>query len=509
VSTHVDGAPPSVSPDPDDGEPDRQPGGLDDGSQWVRAEIQRRMAENRSTRGRHARRGAAGSADDPPEPGARDSPRREPPPATGPQVVTPHTASPRTVPSPSVPAQTVPLPPPGFVAAGDLPENYVPRHSVLTPGPAAEPAAPISGPIPIVRPVAGDPADGEPRRGPVGGPSLPPTGMPLPVRKKRNGPGTPLQGSGVPAGPWSRPGAPIVPSEPVQRLGAPPERLGGDDPLPLWGVPASPPRGFAPAPAEPDVPAGRTADHAGTADEVDLDPDEAVPTPVDAVDAVDAIETGDRTDDTALDDPEPDEPDAGRGDEPVAPAPAPEAVDDDPADATTTVLPVVDGPMVDGTVPPPARLVGITVQRPSAGARAVAPRPVTPRHIPVVGTAPPEPGSTRVRVVLSERKGVARPVRTIKEVQEGTAVGELLRRNLIRSQLKVTLRFGALAVLVLGALPALLVLLPAVGEADVLGLRVPWLVLGVLMYPFLVAVAWRYTRVADRVEQDFADHVQD
>ena len=41
----------------------------------------------------------------------------------------------------------------------------------------------------------------------------------------------------------------------------------------------------------------------------------------------------------------------------------------------------------------------------------------------------------------------ARPVRTIKEVQEGTAVGELLRRDLIRSQLKLTLRFAALTVL--------------------------------------------------------------
>jgi hypothetical protein len=134
---------------------------------------------------------------------------------------------------------------------------------------------------------------------------------------------------------------------------------------------------------------------------------------------------------------------------------------------------------------------------------------VTPRNIPVVGPAPPEPGSTRVRVVLSERKGIARPVRTIKEVQEGTAVGELLRRDLIRSQLMVTLRFGALAVLVLGTLPAILTLFPAVGQLHVAGLRVPWLLLGVLMYPFLVGVAWRYTRVADRVEQNFADHVQD
>ena len=189
----------------------------------------------------------------------------------------------------------------------------------------------------------------------------------------------------------------------------------------------------------------------------------------------------------------------------VAP-PAPAAVDhdDDAAQAVTATLPVIAG----GT-PPPARLVGIPVQRTALPHRPFTPRPVTPRNIPVVGTAPPEPGSTRVRVVLSERKGVARPVRTIKEVQEGTAVGDLLRRNLIRSQLAVTLRFTALTALVLGVLPALLTLAPEVGRFDLLGVRLPWLLLGVLMYPFLVGVAWRYSRVADRVEQSFADHVQD
>jgi hypothetical protein len=134
---------------------------------------------------------------------------------------------------------------------------------------------------------------------------------------------------------------------------------------------------------------------------------------------------------------------------------------------------------------------------------------VSADDIPVVGTAPPEPGSTRVRVVLSERKGVARPVRTIKEVQEGTAVGELLRRDLIRSQLKVTLRFALLTLLVLGVLPAVFALLPVAGQARVFGVGLPWVVLGVLMYPFLVLVAWSYTRSAERVEQNFADHVQD
>jgi hypothetical protein len=121
----------------------------------------------------------------------------------------------------------------------------------------------------------------------------------------------------------------------------------------------------------------------------------------------------------------------------------------------------------------------------------------------------PDPGSTRVRVVLSERRGAARPVRTIKEVEEGTPVGELLRRDLIRSQLFVALRYAGLTVLVLGALPVLFVLVPAIGRLDLHGVRVPWLLLGVLIYPFLVGVAWRFTRVSDRVEQTFADHVQD
>ena len=164
--------------------------------------------------------------------------------------------------------QTVPLPPPGFVAAGDLPENYVPRHSVQTPGPAAEPAAPISGPIPIVRPAHGDATEASssagPRRAPVGGPSLPPTGVPLPVRKKRSGPGTPLPGGGAGGGgPWSRPGASIVPNEPVQRLGAPPGMLGGAEPLPSWGVPASPPRGFAAAPVPVQAEPGPGTDDDG------------------------------------------------------------------------------------------------------------------------------------------------------------------------------------------------------------------------------------------------------
>ncbi|OJY47432.1 MAG: hypothetical protein BGP03_30360 [Pseudonocardia sp. 73-21] len=115
----------------------------------------------------------------------------------------------------------------------------------------------------------------------------------------------------------------------------------------------------------------------------------------------------------------------------------------------------------------------------------------------------------RVRVVLAERKGVARPVRTVVDIQEATAVGALLRSNLIGTQLMVALRFAAVAGVTLGTLPLLFALFPAIGEFDVLGLRLPWLLLGVLVYPFLLGLGWWHTRTAERVEQNFADHVQE
>jgi hypothetical protein len=115
----------------------------------------------------------------------------------------------------------------------------------------------------------------------------------------------------------------------------------------------------------------------------------------------------------------------------------------------------------------------------------------------------------RVRVVLAERKGIARQVRTVVDIQEATAVGTLLRSDLIGSQLRVALRFAAFAGLTLGGLPLLFALFPAIGEFDVLGLRLPWLLLGVLVYPFLLGLGWWHTRTAERVEQNFADYVQE
>jgi hypothetical protein len=97
----------------------------------------------------------------------------------------------------------------------------------------------------------------------------------------------------------------------------------------------------------------------------------------------------------------------------------------------------------------------------------------------------------------------------VVDIQEGTGVGELLRSNLIGSQLAVALRFTLGAGLVLGVLPLAFAMFPAIGEFSVFGLRLPWLVIGLLVYPFLLGLGWWHTRTAERVEQNFADHVQD
>jgi hypothetical protein len=126
-------------------------------------------------------------------------------------------------------------------------------------------------------------------------------------------------------------------------------------------------------------------------------------------------------------------------------------------------------------------------------------------------SAPPD-GKVRLgkreRIVLAKRRSSRRVVRTLAELEDQTGVGEVLVRQLVGVQLMLAIRLMLLTVVVLGSLPLALLLAPSLGAISVLGLRLPWLLLGLAVYPFLVAVAWSYNRSADRNEQDFADHVE-
>ncbi len=110
----------------------------------------------------------------------------------------------------------------------------------------------------------------------------------------------------------------------------------------------------------------------------------------------------------------------------------------------------------------------------------------------------------RTRVVLAEaatRRDATDRART--DLTEQTPVGEALVRGLVRAQLALALRLALVVVAGLGTLPLLFVAAPAVGTVRVFGVHLPWLLLGVLSFPFLVGVGAAYVRWAERNEQDF------
>lgn len=110
----------------------------------------------------------------------------------------------------------------------------------------------------------------------------------------------------------------------------------------------------------------------------------------------------------------------------------------------------------------------------------------------------------RTRVVLGEKaRRSGGTDRTRADLAEQTPVGEALVRGLVRAQLALAMRLSLVVAAGLGSLPLLFAVAPAVGRFTVLGVRLPWLLLGVLSFPFLVAVGWTYVRFAERNEQDF------
>jgi hypothetical protein len=485
VTTFTDGTSPSVNPEPDDGSGPR--GARDDarrddadvtdtGPVWLRDEIQRRISGGRpaGSAGRHARRGT-------------------PAPSTG---------------------------------------SHVPRHSVATPGPGAPRPGPVGGHVSQASELLRRERAAVDRltwSGPAGeGPGA----------AAASAPGGLTAPSGAPAGAGTG-AAPVPPGEPTPNAAARAPDVPAGDPhatavtrrLLRPGVAAAAAmRGAAlgrgrtkaarttgtpaatgpPAPAAGTTPVpGEEAAAPGALPRPDTPPDPGEPT-----DVIPAV---------------PDAPATGTDEATNAPTAGTAAVD--PAAAETGPSPMSSVPpaqppawasptdRLHPVTPPPAaaddpagtagnpqvdplpRGIVVPAQRSGEDARSAGgSRPDVPED---------DIARKRVRVVLAERKSVAHPVRTVVDVQEGTGVGALLRANLIGSQLAVALRFAVGAGLTLGLLPLLFAMVPEIGRIEVLGLRLPWLLLGFLVYPFLFGLGLWHARTAERVEQNFADHVQD
>ncbi len=114
----------------------------------------------------------------------------------------------------------------------------------------------------------------------------------------------------------------------------------------------------------------------------------------------------------------------------------------------------------------------------------------------------------RKRVVLADRRRTRQVARTMMELEEQTSVGEVLVRHLVRAQVRTVLAAAGVPALVLLSLPLLLWAFPAFARADVFGVPLPWLLLGVLVYPFLLLVGFAATRLAERHEREFVRMVE-
>jgi hypothetical protein len=114
----------------------------------------------------------------------------------------------------------------------------------------------------------------------------------------------------------------------------------------------------------------------------------------------------------------------------------------------------------------------------------------------------------RVRVTHPRTGAGDRTRRSVSsEIDAQTELGEVFMRSLMRSQLRLALAITTVLVLTLGMLPLLFALAPSTKSAHVLGVPLPWLLLGVVVYPCLVALGWVYLRLAERTERTFSDLV--
>ncbi|HET7071435.1 MAG TPA: hypothetical protein VFI40_11465 [Nocardioides sp.] len=93
------------------------------------------------------------------------------------------------------------------------------------------------------------------------------------------------------------------------------------------------------------------------------------------------------------------------------------------------------------------------------------------------------------------------------EIDALTRLGEVYVQSLMRAQLRLAVYVVLLLAGTLGLLPVLFLVLP-VDHVHVLGVPLPWLLLGVAVYPLLLALAWWYVRRAEQNEAAFVELVE-
>ena len=118
-------------------------------------------------------------------------------------------------------------------------------------------------------------------------------------------------------------------------------------------------------------------------------------------------------------------------------------------------------------------------------------------------------GPRRVRVTSPRTSAARRPIipTGTREIDEQTRLGEIYMLSLVQSQLRLTLAVIGGVVLVLGSIPLLFWLVPPTRTLSIFGLPLPWVILGILVYPVVYVAARVYVRNAERIEAEFTEFV--
>jgi hypothetical protein len=122
----------------------------------------------------------------------------------------------------------------------------------------------------------------------------------------------------------------------------------------------------------------------------------------------------------------------------------------------------------------------------------------------------PTPGPQKRVRVTSPRMSPQRraPVRMMTtEIDEQTRLGELYMTTLIRAQWRLSMSVLASATMMIGGLPLLFLLVPATRTLDVGPIPLPWLILGVLIYPAIWLAGRYYVRQSEQIEGEFTELV--
>lgn len=122
---------------------------------------------------------------------------------------------------------------------------------------------------------------------------------------------------------------------------------------------------------------------------------------------------------------------------------------------------------------------------------------------------PPAAGRVRVAAPRTQASHVPPGTSVSQEVAEQTAVGEVMVRSLIRSQLRLALVVTAGFTAALLLCWAFVRWVPFFSDWLILGIPAPWLLLGVGIYPIIGACAWLYVRAATKNENQYRDLVDE